>query len=296
MNGPLPHLVSPVNRHTYLMRSRVLPRRPRLTSLRAAVAVAVVAFAAAGCSSDQTTPTAAPSAGSCAGPAYCDPVSWDTDQAPTPLPQIPPFVEPLNVLISARSTVSLAGIEQAMDNWRTVSTQTDVSLSGIHVLCISSEKADVTGHGYLPQNQAWRLGGCVGGNTLSLAGNEDHARLWNEPVKGSKDGAWFVAASYETLCLVKDGKLETASKDPLYAATHASQSYHCVDGGPGSFATKHPNGYDDGAATFAAAIAAAAKAKGWHYSQQVITVPRSADSGEGGVPFDRNVYVITVTG
>jgi hypothetical protein len=214
--------------------------------------------AAAGCSSNQTTPAAAPSASSCANPAYCAPVSWDTKLASTPLPQIPAFAEP-------------------------------------HLTCISSEQADVTGAGYVPQNQAWRLGGCLGGNALSITGDEDHARIWNQPVKGSKDGAWFVAASYETMCLVKDGKLETASKDEGYAALHPGKAYHCVDGGPGSFDTKHPDGYSGGAATFVAAIASAAKAKGWHFSQQIITVSRDADAGEGGVPFNRNVYVITVT-
>ena len=261
-----------------------------------AVAIAAVAvFAAAGCSSDQTTPATAPSASSCAGPAYCAPASWDTKLAVTPLAQIPSFVEPLNVVISARSTVSLAAIQKAMGDWRTVSVKTTVSLSGIHLMCISTEQADVTGNGYVPQNQAWRLGGCAGGNALSLAGNEDHARLWNQPVKGSDDGAWFVAASYETLCLVKNGKLETASKDPGYAALHPGKAYHCVDGGPGSFDAKHPDGYNDGAATFVAAIAAAAKASGWHFSQQIITVKRDAGAGEGGVPFDHDVSVVTVT-
>jgi hypothetical protein len=277
------------------MRSAAIPRPAKYASLRAAVAIAAVAFAAVGCSSDQTTPIASPSAGSCAGPAYCAPASWDTKLAPTPLAQIPSFVEPLNVVISARSTVSLASIQKAMGDWLTVSTKTTVSLTGIHIMCISSEQADVTGHGYAPQNQAWRLGGCTGGNALSLAGNEDHVRLWNQPVRGSDDGAWFVAASYETLCLAKNGTLETASKDPAYAALHPGKAYHCVDGGPGSFHTKHPDGYSGGAATFVAAIKAAAKSKGWHFTQQTITVPRSASAGEGGVPFNHNVDVITVT-
>jgi hypothetical protein len=281
------------------MRLRAIPNGPRFAPARAAVAVAavvVVALAAVGCSSDQTTPAPAPGASSCAGPAYCAPVSWDTKLASTPLPQIPSFVEPINVVISARSTVSLADIQKAMRDWLTVSTKTTVSLTGIHIMCISSEQADVTGNGYVPQNQAWRLDGCVGGNALSLAGDEDHARLWNQPVKGSADGAWFVAASYETLCLVKNGKLETASKDAAYAALHPGKAYHCVDGGPGSFHTKHPDGYNDGAAAFVAAIASAAKAKGWHYTQQIITVKRDAGAGEGGVPFDHSVSVITVTG
>jgi hypothetical protein len=257
--------------------------------------MAAIALAAAGCSSDQTTPITAPGASSCAQPAYCAPASWDTKLAPTPLAQIRPFVEPLNVVISARSTVSLASLQRAMAGWLTVSTKTTVSLTGIHIMCISSEQANVVGHGYVPQNQAWRLDGCTGGNALSLSGNEDHVRLWNQPVKGSKDGAWFVAASYETLCLVKNGTLETASKDPAYAALHPGKAYHCVDGGPGSFHTKHPDGYEDGAATFVAAIEAAAKAKGWHVSQQTITVPRAASAGEGGVPFNHDVSVITVT-
>jgi len=277
------------------MRSTARPRRPRLRPLRAAVAVAAAAFAVVGCSQGATAPAAAPGATSCAGPDFCAPVSWDTQRASTPLPQIPAFAEPLNVVISARSTVSLAAIQQAMGDWHTVSTQTSVSLSRIHLKCISSEEADVTGGGYVPQNQAWRLGGCVGGNALSIVGNEDHARLWNQPVKGSKDGAWFVAASYETLCLVKDGKLETASKDEVYAALHPSKAYHCVDGGPGSFGAQHPDGYSAGAATFVAAIASAAKAKGWHFSQQMITVSRDAAAGEGGVPFNGDVDVITVT-
>ena len=272
--------------------------RRGVTRRLAAVGIAsVFALTAAGCTESDGTTAATPAVTpTCASPDYCPPASWDTATASTPLAQIPAFSEPLNVVISARSTVSLAAIQRAMGDWPTVSTKTTVSLTGIHIRCISSEEADVTGNAYVPQNQAWRLGGCVGGNALSLAGNEDHARLWNQPVKGSTDGAWFVAASYETLCLVKDGKLETASKDTGYAALHPGKAYHCVDGGPGSFDSKHPDGYDDGAATFVAAIASAAKANGWHFSQQLSTVKRDADAGEGGVPFDRNVYVLTVTG
>ena len=112
------------------------------------------------------------------------------------------------MVISARSTVSLGAIQAAMGQWDTVSTATTVTLSGIHLKCISSEQADVTGAGYVPQHVAWRLGGCVNGNALSLTGDEDHARIWNQPFKGSKDGAWFIAVSYETLCLDRNGKLD----------------------------------------------------------------------------------------
>jgi hypothetical protein len=239
--------------------------------------------------------TAQAGAGSC-NADYCDPADWDTARAATPLSQIPPFVEPLNVVISARSTVSLADIQQALGQWKTVSTATTVNITGIHLKCISSELADVAGGGYLPQHVAWRLGGCVDGNDLSLTGNEDHVRIWNQPVPGSEHGAWFIAASYETLCLVKNGVLRAASTDKLYAALHPGAAYHCVDGGPGSIHTAHPDGYNDAAADFAAAVVAAARSSGWHVSQRTVTVPRGASSGEGGVPFGPAAYVLTVTG
>ncbi len=226
---------------------------------------------------------------------YCAPASWDTARAATPLSQIPPFVEPLNVVISARSTVPLADIEQALGQWKTVSTATTVSVAGIHLKCISSEAADVAGGGYVPQHVAWRLGGCLGGNELSLSGNEDHARIWNQPVPGGRYGAWFIAASYETMCLVRNGVLQTASTDKLYAALHPGAAYHCVDGGPGSFHAAHPDGYNDAAADFAAAVRAAAKSHGWKVSQRTVTVPRGASAGEGGVPFSPTAYVLTVT-
>jgi hypothetical protein len=263
------------------------------------VIAAAIGLTLAGCTEADGTQAATPAVTpGCASPDYCPPASWDTAKASTPLAQIPPFSEPLNVVISAHSTVSLAAIQQAMGSWDTVSTATTVTLSGIHLKCISSEQADVTGAGYVPQHVAWRLGGCVKGNALSLAGDEDHARIWNQPHQGSKNGAWFIAVSYETLCLDRNGRLTPASssgKDETYAALHPGDAYHCVDGGPGSLHARHPNGYEDGAATFVAAIASAAKAKGWHYSQRTVTVARTAHAGEGGVPFNGDVYVLTVT-
>jgi hypothetical protein len=234
-------------------------------------------------------------AGSC-NADYCKPADWDTARASTPLTQIPPFVEPLNVVISARSTVSLADLQQALGQWKTVSTSTEVKITGIHLKCISSEMADVTGNGYVPQHVAWRLGGCVDGNDLSLSGNEDHVRIWNQPVPGSKYGAWFTAASYETMCLVRDGVLQAAISNKAYAVLHPDAAYHCVDGGPGSIHTAHPDGYNDAATAFSAAIVTAAKSKGWQVSQRTVTVSRGAGSGEGGVPFSSTVDVLTVTG
>jgi hypothetical protein len=227
---------------------------------------------------------------------YCTPADWDTARASTPLAQIPPFVEPLNVIISARSTVSLADIQQALGNWHTVSTATTVSVLGVHIKCISSELADVTGGGYLPQHVAWRLGGCVDGNDLSVSGNEDHVRIWNQPAAGSRYGAWFIAASYETMCVDHDGTLEPASDHPAYAALHPGSTYHCVDGGPGSLHAKHPDGYNDAATDFSAAIVTAARGHGWQVTMRTVTVTRGASAGEGGVPFGSTVYVVTVTG
>jgi len=279
-------------------RSSILGRMRRGTIAPLAIAAAI-ALTAAGCTESKGTTAATPAVtATCAGPDYCPPASWDTARASTPLAQIPAFSEPLNVVISARSTVSLGAIQAAMDKWYTVSTATTVTLSGIHLKCISSEQADVTGAGYGPQHVAWRLGGCVQGNGLSLTGDEDHARIWNQPFKGSKFGAWFIAVSYETLCLERNGTLvpaSTSGADESYAALHPADAYHCVDGGPGSIHARHPDGYEDGAATFAADVAAAAKAKGWHYSQRTVTVSRGDTAGEGGVPFNGDVYVLTIT-
>jgi hypothetical protein len=253
--------------------------------------------APASASASASAPASAPArgAGHCTAD-YCTPADWDTTRASTPLTQIAPFVEPLNVVISARSTVSLASIQQALGKWKTVSTATDVSIAGIHLKCISAERADVAGGGYLPQHQAWRLGGCIDGNVLSLSGNEDHVRIWNQPVPGSKYGAWFIAASYETMCLVHDGVLETASANKAYAVLHPGAAYHCVDGGPGSIRTAHSDGYNDAARDFTAAVAASAHGRGWQVSQRTVDVPRGARSGEGGVPFGPDVDVLTVTG
>jgi hypothetical protein len=283
-----------------------MKRRMRFRPL-SAIAACALAVSALGCGHAAMSSTAggAPASpqasfqvttwGTACNVDYCAPADWDTARASTPLPQIPPFSEPLNVVISARSTVSLAAIQQALGNWTTVSTATTVSVFGIHLKCISAENADVTGQGYLPQQAAWRLGGCVGGNELSLSGNEDHLRIWHQPVAGSRYGAWFIAASYETMCLVRNGKLQTASANKAYAALHPGSAYHCVDGGPGSIRTAHPDGYDDAAADFTAALAAAATSRHWQITQRTTTVPRAATSGEGSVPFSKTLYILTLT-
>jgi hypothetical protein len=296
-----------------------MPTSPR-PARRGLIAVLALVPLAAGCAHAGSSggPTAAPASSASAAsspttiqsaqatqsaqrtgtctPDYCVPADWDTARASTPLAAIPPFVEPLNVIISARSTVSLADVQLALGDWKTVSTASTASVAGIRVKCISSEKADVSGDGYLPQTVAWRLGGCLHGNELSLSGNEDHVRIWHQVVAGSAQGAWLVAASYETMCIAPHGTLEPAADDKTYAILHPGGAYHCVDGGPGSLTASHPSGYDDGAQAFVAAIAAAAKGKGWTLTQRVINRPvaSGAGSGEGGVSFSGAVYLLTI--
>jgi hypothetical protein len=246
--------------------------------------------------SSPTATQSAPAAGTCT-PDYCGPADWDTAPASTPLAAIRPFVEPLNVIISARSTVSLADVQQALGDWKTVSTSSSASVAGIRVKCISGEEADVSGAGYVPQTVAWRLGGCLRGNELSLSGDEDHVRIWHQAVPGAALGAWLIAASYETMCIAPHGALEPATDDKVYAALHPSGAYHCVDGGPGSLTARHPSGYDDGAQAFVAAIVAAAKGKGWTLTEHVVSRPIASGTGtgEGGVPFSGTVYLLTIT-
>jgi hypothetical protein len=200
------------------------------------------------------------------------------------------------VIISARSTVTLAQVQQALgSSWKSASTATEVSVAGIHVRCISAEKANVDGTGYVPEQQSWRLGGCLRGNELSLSGNELHVRFWSQKVPGSTQGAWFAAASYETMCVDRAGKLEPASTVKTWTILHPGAAYHCVDGGAGTFTSQHQNGYDDGAKDFASAVEAAAAAKGWKVIPQIITRPaEGTDLGEGKIPFNTLVYVITI--
>ncbi len=280
--------------------------------LQVALAATALTIALAGCSKGASAPATQPgtpaatrpatptaSGAATTGPAsctadYCVPADWDTAKASTPLAQIPPFSEPLNLVISAQSTVSLAQLQAALSDWKTVTTTTSASVAGIRVTCISAEQASVTARGYATMRQAWRLGGCLHGNELSLSGNENHVRLWNQPVPGSRYGAWFAAASYETMCIVKDGQLTTASAHKTWTALHPGAAYHCVDGGPGTFHVAHPDGYDDAAKDFATAIATAGKAKGWQVTQRVVAVSRTGQAGEGGVPFSDSVYVVRV--
>ena len=222
------------------------------------------------------------------------PASWDTARVASPVPGLSGYVEPLNVIVSACSTVPLSDIQAALGDWSTVSDTTSISFHGFHVPCISPEKADVAAHGYETQAAAWRLQGCLAGNVLSLTGAENHVRIWNQPSReGDSFGAWFLTASYETACVSSKGKLYTLSS-VLKHLSSSMKLYHCIDGGPGS---KGTDGYNRGAKDFANAVAASARAWGWNATVQTITrpVPSGQNVGEDGVKFNSTVYVLTVT-
>ncbi|HEY6788200.1 MAG TPA: hypothetical protein VI365_12915 [Trebonia sp.] len=234
--------------------------------------------------------------------SYSQPANWNTALVTSPIPGIKDYYEPLNVIIGACSTVPLNDIRGAMGDWEESSTL-NVTLGLVHINCISTEEANVTGQGYVPQAQSWRLDGCDQGNINSYAGLENHARIWNQPVQGSDYGAWFITASYETACISTSGKLYPLAdflahptNFPSYLANPKSMPvFHCIDGGPGSYDTE---GYDRGARDFAHDVCLAAKNKGWNATEQTITRPPAAgdpDVGEDGVPFSGTVYLLTVT-
>jgi hypothetical protein len=192
------------------------------------------------------------------------------------------------VVISACSDVSLDDIESGLSGWFTVSSE-PLDFHHLAYYCISPEKADVTGTGYVVQEEAWRLGGCLGGNALSLFGSENHVRIWAQPAQGGLD-AWFITASFETACIVADGKLVP------YASLRRSYGhnlFHCVDGGPGSYGS---DGYDRGALAFVNDIKAAAADEDWAVTVDTVTRPLTGgvDRGEDGAPFSDVVYVVTV--
>jgi hypothetical protein len=224
--------------------------------------------------------------------AYEQPTSWDTQRVDSDVPGIDDYREPLNVIISACSTVSLNEIKTALGDWSTVSA-TSEDVDGLHFKCISPENADVTSHGYVPQAVAWRLHGCGWGNAASLIGTENHVRIWNQPSKESgSSGAWFITASYETACIAINLKLFTLKSEDKHIKK-AMKFWHCVDGGEGSFGSE---GYNRGAKDFATEVAAAGRHWGWNVTLKTISRPiaNGQDVGEDGVKFNGTVYVLTV--
>lgn len=132
-------------------------------------------------------------------------------------------------------------------------------------------------------------GGCLGGNVLSLRGSENHTRVWEQPVDGGAD-AWFITASYETLCIIADGKLVP------FASLRRSighSVWHCIDGGDGSYGR---DGYDRGARSLIGDIMEAAADNDWSVTVARVTRPFTDGirRGEDRVPFSDLVYVVTV--
>jgi hypothetical protein len=230
---------------------------------------------------------------SCTQP-YKTPAFWTTQQVSPDLAGLVDYIEPLNIIISACSTVSLADIEKAMPGpWSTVSpTMKWDFYKDASIACISVENAKVASGGYKPEDEAWRAQGCVKGNLESLTGQENHARIWNQPVAGSKHGAWFITASYETACVSRDGKMKLLRDNLGWAVLHRHNVFHCIDGGKGSDGT---DGYNRGAADFVAAVQAAGTESGWTVTVKTITRSvKGHDVGEDGVTFNGKVYVLTV--
>jgi len=220
--------------------------------------------------------------------SYKTPASWTTSK----VGGLTPGVEPLNVIISGCSNVTLDGIRRGLGDWGTVAG-----------FCLSPEQADVTGSGYVSQQQSWRLGSpglglttCWDGNRLSLSGAENHVRMWNQPIPGSKSGAWFASASFETLCADINGTMKpardfSALRLLVLAARHLL--WHCIDGSQGSIGT---DGYNRGARDFVLDIQASARLENWNVDVQAITTPPGIGEGHCGVgvPFSGTVYVVTV--
>lgn len=208
-------------------------------------------------------------------PDYCIPQDWDAHTvASSPVQGL----EPLNVIISANSTVPLAGVLDALHGWSQVDTGTpETDPTG----CLSEETANVSGAGLVGQAQSWRLEGCyVGGGALALVGRENHIRIWNQTVPSSTAGsASFITASFEHVC-------PSPVADRFF--------WHCIN----------QDGYDDGAAAFVANIKVAGQAHGWTVTarrdwRNAGPAGTGVDSGAGtglnGVAYSGYVWVVTVT-
>ena len=223
--------------------------------------------------------------------SYNQPASWTTN----PVAGLTPGHEPLNVIISGCSNVSLADIMKGLGDWGEVSPK-----------CLSPEQAEVTGSTPAYQQQSWRLESstslindlpaCLWGNYLSLDGTENHVRIWNQPVTGTAQGAWFISASYETLCDFDGAKMVPARSVPSYELPidyAFGLLWHCIDGSQGSIGT---DGYDRGALDFAAEIQTVATVQNWSVNLQTISTPAGIGEGHAGtgVPYNGTVYVLTV--
>jgi hypothetical protein len=215
---------------------------------------------------------AANAAGTCSVD-YCVPSDWDVHAN---LDSLTPGSEPRTVIISAASDVDISEIKDALGNW--------TSAPG---WCVSPETGNV-GEGSVEQEDAWRSGGCYWGNAKSLAGRENHVRIWHQPIDGAQ-GAYFITASFETACYFVHGRAYTDLFNLAFAVAHWRDRWHCIDGGPGSFGM---DGYDSGAAEFVADLTASAHRRGWEVTTRLD--PRPGGTGLDGVKYSPSVHVVTI--
>jgi hypothetical protein len=203
-------------------------------------------------------------------PDYCIPNDWDAHTVASSPVQ---GVEPLNLIISANSTVPFATVLAAMPAWQQVETGTTLPA------CLSEETADVAGTGLVGQDQSWRLRGCIeGGIGLAGFGAENHIRIWNQPIHSSTvGGSWFVTASFEQICKIPGHSF-----------------WHCIT----------EDGYNKGASHFAADIETAARANHWKVTDRFDSraagpggIGANSGSGTGlnDISFGANVEVLTIT-
>ena len=159
-------------------------------------------------------------------------------------------------------------------------TQVDIGTDFFVGNCISAETAEVTGTARVDQAESWRLLGCFeGAGMLADIGQEDHARIWYQPVAGSvAGGAWFATVSIEEICSVEGRVLP----------------YHCIVS----------NGYNRGVLEFAEDLLTVALRH--HWKGDVRLDPRAvgtngtgANSGAGTglnkIGYSDDAYVLTVT-
>jgi hypothetical protein len=223
------------------------------------------ALVLAGCGSAKTDSATSRAASTAQTPAYEAPDDWNVSTEPG---SPSPGVEPLNVIISAASTISFNAIFAGMANvvypggqpvqW--LSVQVGTGLFGLAgSACISGELSDVPGGGnsYVEEALSYRIDGCAG----IVSTNESHARAWLQP----STGAAFLALSNETPCLL------------------GLKPWHCIG----------DDGYDRGRDRFVNDLRQAAENQGWSVSCENVSRPTGV--GLNDVTWDGVASLCTVT-
>lgn len=210
------------------------------------------------------------------------PKNWTTHAEPGN----PAGSDPLNVVISGNSTVSMTDLMNALGkvqeiatvststgpptrtiqaSWQSVNIGTTVTGFMFSGQCISAMDADVTptsaqGTTAVPQQISERVGGCL---TAANAVNVAHLRAYQQKASG----AWFITVSTEKVCY-PNGK-----------------PWHCVIS------------YDQAANQLVTDIADAAGQQHWGMTTSAWQGAGGPTAGIGSnnVPYSGNVSVITLT-